>query len=251
MIFKKIIKLSFYLLLFCLATPALAYVMSSTNYQIERDSINFGGGLSTSSSYTNESTLGEIGTGYLTSASYVVKAGYQQMESSWISLSVPPNASLKPDINASMGGLASTSVDLLINTNNGSGYTMQMKAGTNPALKGATFDFDNYTIAGGTPDYAWSVDSAVAEFGFTPEGNNIINRYRDNGISCNQPAGFDSSDTCWDAPTTTYATIAQSIAPNYPTGTVTTLKFRAEAGSTSLIDIGSYLADMIITAYTN
>ncbi|MFA5020813.1 MAG: carboxypeptidase regulatory-like domain-containing protein [Patescibacteria group bacterium] len=64
------------------ATPVLAYVMSSTNYQIERDSINFAGGLSDSASYSGESTVGEAGTGIITSASFGLYGGYQQAATS-------------------------------------------------------------------------------------------------------------------------------------------------------------------------
>lgn len=55
----------------CLATVfvlsslhiAGAQVMQSTNYQIQSDSINIGGGFSSSSNYAVESTVGEVGTG--------------------------------------------------------------------------------------------------------------------------------------------------------------------------------------------
>lgn len=238
-------------LILALATPTFAVVMSSTNYQIANDSINFAGGLSTSTSYNSESSVGEIGTGPSASATYTNLGGYQQMETSWVSLSVPASASLTPGINIVGGGIASTSVEFLVGTNNSSGYTMQMKANTAPALKGATVDFADYTTGGAIPDYAWSVANADAEFGFTPEGTDIIDRFRDNGAICNQVAGADISNACWDPASTTYATIAQSIAPNYPILATTTLKFRAEAGSATTIPIGSYTAGMIVTAYTN
>ena len=234
-----------------LATPVFAYVMSSTSYRMERDSINFGGGLSTSTSYGDESTLGEVGTGSSTSTSYVIQAGYQQMDGSWVSLSVPATASLAPSINIFTGGIASTSVDFSVSTNNGAGYTLQMKSNTNPALKGATFDFYDYTLDSSAPDYAWSVSSTDAEFGFTPEGNDIVARYKDNGASCDQAGGSNNPDTCWDKASTTYMTIAQSAAPNYPATAVTAVKFKAEAGVDSAITVGSYTAEMIVTAYTN
>jgi hypothetical protein len=239
------------LLILVLATPVFAVVMTSTSYQIERDSINFAGGLSTSSSYSSESSIGEIGTGSSVSATYVSQSGYQQMETSWVSLSVPSSASLAPAINIVGGGTANAIVDFLVGTNNGTGYTLQMKANTAPALKGSTVDFANYAMAGAIPDYAWSVASADAEFGFTPEGSDIVDRFRDNGAICNQVAGTDASSACWDSVSTTYATIAQSITPNYPTLATTTLRFRAEAGSATTIPIGAYSADMIVTAYTN
>lgn len=70
--------------LLLVTAPVLAYVMSSTNYQIESDSINFGGGLGSSASYKLESSLGESGTGYLSSASYFGSMGYLQSASNTV-----------------------------------------------------------------------------------------------------------------------------------------------------------------------
>lgn len=71
------------------AVPVLAYVMSSTNYQIESDSINFGGGLGGSASYSLESSMGGSGTGYLSSASYFGSMGYLQSTTT-IATTTPP-----------------------------------------------------------------------------------------------------------------------------------------------------------------
>ncbi len=240
------------LALLFVATPVLAIVMSSTNYQIDRDSINFSGGLSTSTSYRSESTLGELGTGPATSTAYVTQAGYQQMEQTWISLTLPLSASLLPNINLAYGGIASTSLAFAVNTNNGAGYTLQLRANSSPALQKTAFNFFNdYTVAGVAPDYTWTVGATTAEFGFTPEGHDIVSRYKDNGASCNQSGGADTADTCWDSTSLSYETIAQSLAPNYPLGATTTLKFRAEAGALSSLVVGTYTADMNVIAYTN
>lgn len=250
--YQKVNYLISGILMLLVATPVLAVVMSSTNYQIDRDSINFSGALSTSTNYTSESTLGESATGQSTSTTYVTQAGYQQMELSWLSLTVPVSATLLPNINLAYGGIASTSVPLAVSTNNGAGYTMQIKANSIHALKSSIANFfDDYTLAGSAPDFAWSVIATTAEFGFTPEGTDIVDRYRDNGSSCNQVAGSDTSDTCWDATTMSYETIAQSLAPNYPIGATTTLKFRAEAGASSTLAVGAYTAEMNVVAYTN
>ena len=45
----------------------LAQVRSSTNYQLQSDSINIGGGLSSSTNFVQESTVGEVATGVGTS----------------------------------------------------------------------------------------------------------------------------------------------------------------------------------------
>lgn len=62
----------------CGAERALGQAMSSTNYKVEIDSVNFGGTRSTSGSYGAEDTLGESATGISSSASYGLSAGYQQ-----------------------------------------------------------------------------------------------------------------------------------------------------------------------------
>jgi hypothetical protein len=72
----------FFLLVSFVGSPltGMAQVMQSSSYQIERDSLNFGGGLGSSASYVLEDTFGEIGTGRFTSTSYILKAGYQQFD---------------------------------------------------------------------------------------------------------------------------------------------------------------------------
>lgn len=57
---------------------ALVYAMSSNNYSVETDSVNFSGGNSSSAAYNLESTIGEVGTGDINSASFKNAAGYQQ-----------------------------------------------------------------------------------------------------------------------------------------------------------------------------
>ena len=65
-----------------------AEVMTSSNFSIERDSINFGGGYASSTNYQQESTFGEIATGNSSSTNFSLEAGYQQMGESYISLSL-------------------------------------------------------------------------------------------------------------------------------------------------------------------
>jgi len=234
------------------ASPAMAYVMSSTNYRIERDSIDMGGGLSDSASYSSESTIGGIGSGTGTSTSYNLYAGYQQMDETTISLTVPGATAMSPAISPTDGGAATASASINVSTNNSAGYTLQVKASTSPALKSGANSFADYVLAGAAPDYAFALPSASAsEFAYTPEGADIVARYKDNGSSCNQALGSSTADTCWDPFSTSYATIAQSAAGNLPSGTATNVKFRAEAGASANQAAGTYTATIIFTAFTN
>jgi len=60
-------------------TQVAEAAMTSTNYQIQFDSINSGGtDFSTSTNYQLSDTVGEQGTGYSTSTNYLLHAGYRQ-----------------------------------------------------------------------------------------------------------------------------------------------------------------------------
>jgi len=69
--------------------------MSSGNYKIQSDSVNFAGNRSTSALYGLESTAGEISTGNISSPSYAAQIGYQAMVFTDI---IPPSA--PPSISA-------------------------------------------------------------------------------------------------------------------------------------------------------
>jgi len=75
--FRKISIFFSLVFILLLAQPVFSYVASSPSYQLEKDSINFSGGLSNSASYTGESTVGEAGTGLSNSGNYGVSGGYQ------------------------------------------------------------------------------------------------------------------------------------------------------------------------------
>ena len=66
--FRKIIRVIILIAIFgiCFAPAAQAAVMSSSNYKIQIDSVNVGGGRATSSNYALENTTGEAVTGKIT-----------------------------------------------------------------------------------------------------------------------------------------------------------------------------------------
>ncbi|MFZ6015539.1 MAG: hypothetical protein ACOYUZ_04265 [Patescibacteria group bacterium] len=78
MLIRKILG-SILLLLFAVINTAGA--MTSTNYQINFDSINSGGtDFSSSTSYQMNDTFGEQGTGYSSSSNHLLHAGYRQSD---------------------------------------------------------------------------------------------------------------------------------------------------------------------------
>lgn len=240
--------LLFALLLFAGYTLRVtAYVASSTNYRIGVDSINIGGILSTSTNYKIEDTAGEIATGLSTSTSYKIKAGYQQMQETAISITSPDNVAMSPDLGGVTGGASSGSAVWTVTTDSPAGYFLTVKASTTPALKSGSNSFADYTLAGANPDYTWSVVSSDSEFGFSPEGNDIVQKYKDNGSLCN--AGLnDTADKCWSFFSTTAETISSASSGNHPNGTAITIKMQAESGSSHLQPEGAYTATVTVTA---
>ena len=226
-----------------------AAVMQSDNYKIQSDSVNIGGILATSTNYKIEDTVGEIATGESTSSSYKLKAGYQQMQETVISITSPSDVTMSPAIGGVTGGTGDGSAVWTVITDSPAGYSLTIKASSSPALRFGSYNFADYTPAGANPDYSWSITSTDSEFGFTPEGNDIVQKYKDNGSACNTGSG-GTADKCWDALSTSAKTIAQSTSANHPSGTASTVKFRAESGSSHIQVNGTYTATTTITAIT-
>ncbi len=222
------------------------YVASSTNYRIQSDAIDTGGGLSTSTNYTIESTVGEDASGTSSSATYNIKAGYQQMQQTYLAVSVPGNIALSPSIPTTGGGVANGQGIWTVTTDNTAGYSATLQGAAPPALVSGVNSFANYTPGGAAPDYTFSVAAAAGEFGFSPEGTDIADRYKDNGASCNTGSG-DTADRCWDPIATSATTVALRTTGNHPAGTPLTLKFRAESGASNTQAPGTYTATATLT----
>lgn len=233
-----------------IAIPLLAFgaVMQSPSYQIQNDSINVGGTEnSASSNYQLSDTVGEIATGNSTSTSYNLYAGYRTMTGAYVAISAPADVTMSPPINGLTGGTGDGSAVWTTTTDAPGGYTLAVKASTNPALKSANDSFADYTPAGANPDFTFSIAATASEFGFTPEGSDIASTYKDNGSSCNTGSS-DTADACWDNFSTTDKTISQSTAGNSPTGTLTTVKMRSQSGTSHIQTNGTYTATVTATA---
>ncbi len=246
---KKQHKIFIALVLGALSLPGasiLAYVAASGNYRVEFDSINFGGGLGNSALYRTESTFGDVASGESNSASYYLHAGYQQMASSSITLSAPPDVAL-----ASLSNIyaASTSGDIAwhVMTENLAGYSLSVKASTDPALTSGADGFSDYVPSGAVPDYSWSLGANAERFGYTVGGTDTVTRFLDNGTSCNQSGGSATADTCWGGFSTSNVAVASNSNGNYPLGATTTVTVKVGI-SANVQPLGSYSATIIGTA---
>jgi hypothetical protein len=224
-----------------------AQVMQSGSYRIQSDSINFGGGFSTSTSYVLESTGGEIATGESSSVAYGMRAGYQQMQEVYISLSGFTAIDLSPSISGITGGTSNGSTTVTVVTDGPSGYELQIAASQSPAMQKGVDSISDYTPVGANPDLTFITDPTDSQFGYSPEGVDIVARYKDDGVSCGTGSG-DTSLACWDGLSTTDRTVASRTSANHPNGSTTTLNFRVGVGGSVSQPPGMYIATTTITA---
>lgn len=225
-----------------------AQVMQSNSYRIQSDSINFGGGFSSSTNYNLESTAGEVATGESSSATYNLKAGYQQMQSVFISMAGGANVSLSPSIPGLSGGTSNGSTTVTVTTDSAGGYTLTIAASQSPAMQKDGDTIADYVPAG-DPDYTFTTGAADSHLGFSPEGVDVVQRFLDDAVSaCNEPAGVDTHLTCWEGLSTSAETIAQSTGPNQPDGATTSVFYRVGIGGSVVQPPGTYTATTTLTA---
>lgn len=230
-----------------------AYEMSSSNYRIWESSINVGGlDVQTSTSYRLRETVGEPVVGEATSTSYKLKMGYQPMLETYISFSVSTSSvELLPSIGGLTGGTATGSYTATVITDNPAGYSLYVNASTSPALKSGSYSFADYTSAGVDPDYNWLINSTDSEFGFTPEGTDIVQKFKDNGSDTCAVSTNDTADKCWYNLSTSNENISQTYSSNHPLGTQTTIKLQVQSGTGHFQEEAIYQGIIISTAVAN
>jgi hypothetical protein len=237
---------------FCIL-PLKAFVMSSASYQINWDSVNIGGADQSSASYKSQDTVGEVATGDSQSTSYKLQAGYQQMLESTISITADNSVAMLPALMAITGGTANGTGTATVITNDPAGYKLEIKASQTPALQSSASSFSDYVPASTpVPDYNWTIGSSNSRFGFTAWGTDVAQNYLAASNSCNQSGGSANGTYCWNGfDGANNRTVAQSAASNYPSGTVTSVKYQAQIKSNGFQTPGSYSAVITATATTN
>ncbi len=143
--------------------------MSSTNYYIYADSLDFGGGLGTSTDNNLQGSIGgEVSPGISTSTSYQVNAGFQAMVRGALSLNLSSNNIDFGSMNT-VGTVVSSATNATVDTDSATGYTLSvdnvsgdfLAAVTDGVVDGAGGSGEEYGLAvsGNHADYAG--DAAV------------------------------------------------------------------------------------------
>lgn len=221
----------------------LAYVASSTNYRLQSESINVGGILSTSTNYKMEDTLGETATGFSTSTSYKLKAGYQQMSGSSISISSAPDILMDSVTMSQNSSVGSTTWSVV--TDNLAGYILSVKAASSPALTDSSTgeSFADYTEASPGVKEQWSVSNAY-EFGFSAFGSDVSGY--GTGADCSSGTDVPSSTLLWEGFSTSNIEMASSSLAT-PSGTDSSLCVAAEQKGV-FAPSGNYSTIITVTA---
>ncbi|MEK7641508.1 MAG: hypothetical protein AAB365_00775 [Patescibacteria group bacterium] len=226
---------------------AAGQTMTSGSYKIQSDSVNFGGARSSSATYTIEDTAGEVATGISSSTNYQVKAGYQQMQETYIALAPAADVAMSPAIGGITGGISNGSTGFTVTTDNPAGYTVTIKASSTPAMQSPLDTVADHSAGAANPSFGFTVPVTASAFAFTPEGTDIASTFKDDGASCNTGSG-DTSFACWAGLSTAPQTIVSRTSANHPSGTLTTINFQVRSGSEHVLVAGIYVATTTITA---
>lgn len=224
-----------------------AQVMQSGSYRIQSDSLNIGGLTSTSSNYNLRSTVGEVATGVSDSETFSARAGFQQMQEVYIALTGAQNIIMDTAIPAVTGDESNGSTTVTVTTDSPSGYALTLVTENNPAMQKGVDSIANYA-PGTNPSLNFNYSDGEAFFGFTPEGADIVSRFRDNGGTCGTGGSLDTAFACWDGVSTTPETIASDTSANHPDGATTTIRFRVGVGAQTNLVPGIYIATTTVTA---
>ncbi len=156
------------LIIMALVVPSVVLAaMSSTNYYIYADSIDFGGGVGTSTSYNLQDSLGGYSVGISTSTSYQVRAGYQAAEIGRLSLTLD-GSNIDFGTLSSAGVVASSNIVAVVDTNSVTGYTLSVSGVSGSSLTAVTDgivdgagNMSEYGLAVSGSHIAYSNDTAI------------------------------------------------------------------------------------------
>ena len=221
-----------------LATIVFAFIAMFGFSTIEPGVLNAQAATTTSQFTTKQTITSEIS--FLTPASNIV---------------------LSPSIGGITGGAATGTTQVVVYTNNTTGYTMTIAAsGTVQAMRGdtATTSYINdYTPATGKPDFGFSTAGVSSKFGFTVSASNtadLAQKFLDNGGTCNTGAAdTNGAASCWSFATSTATSTIVTAAQSLVSGSTSTIFMHTfvPPNPNPALPKDTYTATTTLTAVTN
>lgn len=169
------------------------------------------------------------------------------------------NVTMSPSIGGLTGGYATGTTYFVVRSNSTTGYYVDLGfASTTAMLRTIGSGYINdYSQAGAAPDYAYSLNTVSAEFGYTVSASTTADldpSFKDDGANCNTGSG-DTLNKCWAGPVATSSPerIINRSTPTALGGATTTIKFKVTVPSnpSPTIPEGSYVATATLTAINN
>lgn len=221
--------------------------MSSANYKIVQDSLNYGGSVSSSTNYSLNDTAGDVAPGSISSTNYTIGGGYLPMNETTLSISLLSPTSLSSLQDQTSGSSTDTS-PVTVTTDDPAGYALTVSAATSPLLeKGSDSIADYAETASGTPEF-WSVATGDAAFGFSVSGSNVPGLFKDNGSACG--SGSANGLCFMGFKGTNPITIGSMSTRTSTSGDTTTLHYQMETKGAT-ISPGTYGGTLTLTATAN
>jgi len=250
-------KILLFVFALSLGLPTFAFVMESSGYRIQSDSVNVGGARSESSNYIQESTVGEIATGRSESSSYRLKAGYQQTQEAFLAISAIADITMSPDLGGITGGTANGGAQFTVETDNEAGFQVTIKTDSDNGMEGETQSgtiFHLETATPEVPDYTFtSAPANSSAFAYTINSSTtgeIVQAFRNNGSNTCNTGSTETDDNCWIAATTTARTIISTTSRTPTSGATSTIFFRVVVSEnhSPILPADIYTATTTLTA---
>ena len=177
----------------------------------------------------------------------------------------PAGVTLTPSLNGITGGVANGGTQIVVVTNNATGYQMTLLSSSTDMEGNTTPDvIPGMTASSSNSEPAYDLNSASvgannAAFGFTVEASTTFDldpSFIDDGSnSCGTGGLLSATDACWMRPSTTDAgVVVLNRATSTPSsGSTTTLKFRAVINPNPAPSIGedTYVSTSTVTVTNN
>lgn len=135
-------------------------------------------------------------------------------------------------------------------TNNNTGYKIDVKASTDPALKSGSNTIEDYTETVANTPETWSVPAGYKEFGYSVYGTGVAAEWSSGSVVNCGTSGTPNANAKYLGFSTTDRTVISTSAPTLYAGTVTNICFAAEQ-DTIYAPAGAYTATITATATTN